>query len=40
MKVVKIPNKRNIKKTTPKHICIKLLKSNDKEKIFKTTRKT
>ena len=31
-------NKKNIKKTTSRHIIIKLLKANDKEKFLKEAR--
>ena len=32
------PSTRNMKKTTPRHILIKLLKTSDKEKILKAAR--
>lgn len=32
------PSKRNMKKTTPMHIIVKLLETSDKEKIIKAVR--
>lgn len=34
-----VPNKRNPKRPTPKHIIIKMAKVKDKERIFKAARK-
>lgn len=33
------PRRRYVRKTTPRHITIKLLKTSYKEKIFKAARK-
>ena len=34
----RIPNKMNTKRTTPRHIIIKMPKVKDKERIFKAAR--
>ena len=34
----RVPNKLDPKKTTPRHIIIKMLKVKDKERIFKAAR--
>ena len=34
----RIPNKRNPKRTTPRHIIIKMLRAKDRERILKAAR--
>ena len=34
----KVPNKMNLKRTTPRHIIIKMVKVKDKERLLKAAR--